>query len=103
MYEATTFYIVQGLLNDGRVVLKAPPLTVRCFAGYSGFLHYLQLASHELATIGINVTKNKIQIQIQICIVQIHYREGHQHFPVCETDVSLCDIWSLTLLSNDYT
>ena len=36
------------------------------FAGYSGFLHYLQLASHELATIGINVTKNKIQIQIQI-------------------------------------
>ena len=30
------------------------------FAGYSGFLHYLQLASHELATIGINVTKNKI-------------------------------------------
>ena len=30
----------------------------------SGFrqvlLHYLQLASHELATIGINVTKNKI-------------------------------------------
>ena len=30
------------------------------FDGYSGFLHYLQLASHELATIGINVTKNKI-------------------------------------------
>ena len=30
------------------------------FAGYSGFLHYLQLASHELAIIGINVTKNKI-------------------------------------------
>ena len=30
------------------------------FAGFSGFLHYLQLASHELATIGINVTKNKI-------------------------------------------
>ena len=30
------------------------------FAGYSGFLHYLQVASHELATIGINVTKNKI-------------------------------------------
>ena len=33
------------------------------FAGYSGFLHYLQLDSHELATIGINVTKNEIQIQ----------------------------------------
>ena len=75
---------------------KAPPLTVRCFAGYSGFLQYLQLTSHELATIGINVTKNKIQIQIQICIVQIHYRERHQHFPACETDVSLCDISSLT-------
>ena len=30
------------------------------FARYSGFLHYLQLASHELAIIGINVTKNKI-------------------------------------------
>ena len=34
------------------------------FAGYSGLLHYLQLASHELATIGINVTKTKFQIQI---------------------------------------
>ena len=33
------------------------------FAGYSGFLHYLQLASHELATIGINVTKNEIQFK----------------------------------------
>ena len=31
------------------------------FAGFSGFLHYLQLASHELATVGINVTKNEIQ------------------------------------------
>ena len=30
------------------------------FAGYSGFLHYLHLASHEVAIIGINVTKNKI-------------------------------------------
>ena len=30
------------------------------FAGYSGFLHYLQLASHELATIGLNVTIKKI-------------------------------------------
>ena len=28
------------------------------FAGYSGFLHYLQMASLELATICINVTKN---------------------------------------------
>ena len=30
------------------------------FAGYSGFLHYIQLASHQLATFGINVTKSKI-------------------------------------------
>ena len=30
------------------------------FAGYYGYLHYLQLVSHELATIGINVTKNEI-------------------------------------------
>ena len=30
------------------------------FAGYPSFLHYLQLASHEFATIGINVTKNEI-------------------------------------------
>ena len=29
------------------------------------FLHYLQLASHELAKIGINVTKNEIQIQME--------------------------------------
>ena len=29
--------------------------TAVIFAGYSGFLHYFQLASHELATIGINV------------------------------------------------
>ena len=29
------------------------------FAGYSGFLHYLQLASLELATFGINVTKKR--------------------------------------------
>ena len=79
---------------------KAPPLTVRClsplsgfesrpghvrklpvtwgqavvFAGYSGFLHYLQLASHELATIGINVTKNKIQIQIPCALDESRLR-----------------------------
>ena len=29
------------------------------FAGSSGFLHFLQLASHELAKNGRNVTKNK--------------------------------------------
>ena len=31
------------------------------FASYFGFLHYLQLTSHKLAIIGINVTKNKIR------------------------------------------
>ena len=31
------------------------------FAGYSGFLHYIQVARHELATIGINVMQNEIQ------------------------------------------
>ena len=36
------------------------------FAGYSGFLHYLQLASHELATIGINVTKKKRNSKFQM-------------------------------------
>ena len=36
---------------------------IMIFTGYSGFLHYLQLASHETASIGINVTKNEIQIQ----------------------------------------
>ena len=30
------------------------------FAGYSGFLHHIQLASHEIATFGLNVTKSKI-------------------------------------------
>ena len=30
------------------------------FAGYSGFLFCLQQTSHKLATIGINMTKNKI-------------------------------------------
>ena len=29
------------------------------FAGYSGFLHYLQLASHELATIGIKCDEKR--------------------------------------------
>ena len=37
-------------------------------ARYSGFLHYLQLASHELATIGINVTKNEIPKYVCIYI-----------------------------------
>ena len=44
------------------------------FAGYSGFLHYLQLASHELAIIGINVTKNTIPtretpVASKVCLV----------------------------------
>ena len=59
------------------------------FAEYSGFLHYSQLASHELATIGINVTKNKIQIQIKslsVCCgrLMIHqYGQGTSLFIVC--------------------
>ena len=32
----------------------------KVFAGYSGFLHYSQLAGHKLGTIGINLTKKKI-------------------------------------------
>ena len=66
--------------------IKASPLTARClsqlpgfesrpghvrklpvtwgyafvFAGYYVFLHYLRMASYELAIISINVTKNEI-------------------------------------------
>ena len=42
-------------------VIKLPVTwgSATVFAGYSGFLHHIQLASHELAT-GINVTKSKI-------------------------------------------
>ena len=39
------------------------------FSGYSGFLHFLQLSSHELATIGINATKNQIPNSTQLCEV----------------------------------
>ena len=39
------------------------------FVGFSDFLHNLQLASHELATIGINVTKTKFQIPNTIKVV----------------------------------
>ena len=87
---------------------KAPPLIARClsplpwfesqpghvgklpvtwgqavvFVGYSGFLHYLQLASHELAIIGINVTKNKIPNQIIIIITRtiIYLRDYHHYY-----------------------
>ena len=37
------------------------------FPRYSDFLHYLQLASHELATFGINVMKNEIPNSDNIC------------------------------------
>ena len=33
-------------------------------AGYSGFLHYLQLVSQGLARIGINMTRNEIPKKI---------------------------------------
>ena len=43
------------------------------FDGYSGFLHYLKLASHKLATIGMNVTKNEIpNLQTPISILILH-------------------------------
>ena len=87
------------------VWFKAPPPTARClspqpgfesrlgvvrklpvtwgkvvvFAGNSGFLHYLQLASYELATIGINVTKNEIPKKWQaICLGLIVTMPGSQ-------------------------
>ena len=37
------------------------PVTAVVFDGYSGFLHFLKLASHKIVTIGINVTKNEIR------------------------------------------
>ena len=51
------------------------------FAGYSGFHHYLQLASHELATLGINVTKKK---KIQ-CLLGCWYR----------TSILYPELWNL--------
>ena len=50
--------LLPGFESRPRHVGKLPVTWsyVVVFAGYSGFLHYLQLASHELATIGINVT-----------------------------------------------
>ena len=54
------------------------------FAGYSGFLHYLQLASHELATIGINVTKNEIRIQTLVC---------RSFLVLKKTTVTSCLLW----------
>ena len=46
------------------------------FARYSGFLHYLQLTSdsHELATVGINLTKNKIPNPNQHVRSTLNYR-----------------------------
>ena len=52
-FESRPGYVRKLPVTWGKVVV---------FAGYSGFLHYVQLASHELATIGINVTKFQIQI-----------------------------------------
>ena len=45
----TSGRLVQELIVWGQALV---------FAGSSVFLHYLQLASHELATIGKNVAKN---------------------------------------------
>ena len=69
--------MMNTLWSDNRMGLaltavwsKAPPLTARCLSPLHGFEsqtgHVRKLpvtwglASHELATIGINVTKNKI-------------------------------------------
>ena len=41
------------------------------FDGYSGFLHHIQLATHELATFGINVTKNK-KLQSNYLVVNVN-------------------------------
>ena len=43
------------------------------FAGYSGFLHHIQLAIHELATFGINVTKIKIPNSKSRCHLNADY------------------------------
>ena len=48
------------------------------FAGYSGFLHYLHLASHELATTAISVTINEIPNQNQNQKDAIKIIENHQ-------------------------
>ena len=48
------------VLDGGRGLLPVTWGQAVVFARYTGFLHYLQLASHELATIGISVTKNEI-------------------------------------------
>ena len=45
------------------------------FAGYSGFLHHLQLASHALATICHNVTKKQNS--------KIHIYLGHNRGKKC--------------------
>ena len=51
------------------------------FAGYSGFLHSLQLASHELATIGINVTKKQNSNSIYIHCMS-HSKRKYRFFGV---------------------
>ena len=81
------------------------------FAGYSGFLHYLQLSSHELATIGINVTKNKIQIQIpkriKMCVVMAALiwdtsLQKSTEYSLKRKSFShkICNIWDLGRLEN---
>ena len=65
------------------------------FAGYSGFLHYLQLASHELAIIGINVTKNKIPKSLQgvwsVSHCSLYFHQSRVHA------ISYDDWWDLQL------
>ena len=50
-FESQPGHVTELPVTLGKVVV---------FIGYSGFLHLLQLASHKLSTIGINVTKKEI-------------------------------------------
>ena len=54
------------------------------FARYSGFLHYLQRASasHELTTIDINVTKNKISNSNLVCHFIMSEKVTIKQFPL---------------------
>ena len=72
------------------------------FAGYSGFLHYLQLASHELAIIGINVTKNKIPIPIVNIINAIIITYQCHHFKCNHVLHNITNILDFTLIEKDY-
>ena len=69
------------------------------FVGYSGFLHYLQLASHELATISINVTRKKIPNSRHSLFFQ--FSETQYYTSRCKLDkVYKHDIWASFVFDN---